>query len=100
MDVSPSSNRLQLLEPFDKWHGKDLENMRVLIKVSRRHKESCGGYASNGELVELNNILNVPLDHWVTHHMKRLKKAYNEMMLLRPKPDIAYSPDCHPFDHH
>lgn len=36
VDVSPSSNRLQLLEPFDKWHGRDLEDMRILIKVSRK----------------------------------------------------------------
>ncbi len=34
VDVSPESNRLQLLEPFDKWSGNDLENMKVLIKVS------------------------------------------------------------------
>jgi len=27
------SNRLQLLTPFDKWDGKDLEDMTVLIKV-------------------------------------------------------------------
>ncbi|XP_049601956.1 aconitate hydratase, mitochondrial [Syngnathus scovelli] len=33
VDVNPSSNRLQLLEPFDKWHGGDLEDMKVLIKV-------------------------------------------------------------------
>lgn len=33
VDVSPESNRLQLLEPFDKWSGADLEDMRVLIKV-------------------------------------------------------------------
>lgn len=33
VDVNPQSNRLQLLEPFDKWHGKDLEDMQVLIKV-------------------------------------------------------------------
>ncbi|CAB1415225.1 unnamed protein product [Pleuronectes platessa] len=33
VDVSPSSNRLQLLEPFDRWHGKDLEELMVLIKV-------------------------------------------------------------------
>ena len=39
VDVSPSSNRLQLLEPFDKWHGKDLEDLRILIKVSRRKKK-------------------------------------------------------------
>lgn len=34
VDVSPQSNRLQLLEPFDKWSGGDLEDMQVLIKVS------------------------------------------------------------------
>uniref|UniRef100_A0A674NX39 Aconitate hydratase, mitochondrial n=1 Tax=Takifugu rubripes TaxID=31033 RepID=A0A674NX39_TAKRU len=33
VDVNPQSNRLQLLEPFDKWNGGDLENMTVLIKV-------------------------------------------------------------------
>lgn len=33
VDVSPQSNRLQLLEPFDKWNGNDLEDLLVLIKV-------------------------------------------------------------------
>nr|XP_009858068.1 aconitate hydratase, mitochondrial-like [Ciona intestinalis] len=33
VSVDPSSNRLQLLEPFDNWNGKDLEDMAVLIKV-------------------------------------------------------------------
>lgn len=33
VDVSPQSKRLQLLEPFDRWSGNDLEDMRVLIKV-------------------------------------------------------------------
>ena len=27
------SNRLQLLSPFDKWDGKDLQDMTVLLKV-------------------------------------------------------------------
>jgi aconitate hydratase len=31
--VDPKSKRLQLLTPFDKWDGKDLEDMMVLIKV-------------------------------------------------------------------
>ncbi len=31
--VSPESNRLQLLEPFAAWDGKDLENMPVLLKA-------------------------------------------------------------------
>ncbi len=31
--VDPKSNRLQLLEPFDAWNGKDFENMPILIKA-------------------------------------------------------------------
>jgi aconitate hydratase len=31
--VSPTSDRLQLLEPFKPWDGKDAENLPVLIKV-------------------------------------------------------------------
>lgn len=34
VDVSPTSQRLQLLEPFEKWDGKDLEDLQILIKVS------------------------------------------------------------------
>lgn len=33
VDVSSSSQRLQLLAPFDKWDGKDLVDMTILIKV-------------------------------------------------------------------
>lgn len=33
VDVDPKSQRLQLLEPFDVWNGKDLVDMTVLIKV-------------------------------------------------------------------
>ncbi|CAO3675833.1 unnamed protein product [Rhizopus stolonifer] len=31
--VDPKSNRLQLLEPFEKWNGKDIEQVPILIKV-------------------------------------------------------------------
>lgn len=33
VDVSPESQRLQLLSPFDKWNPKNLLDMTVLIKV-------------------------------------------------------------------
>lgn len=33
VDVDPKSNRLQLLEPFQKWDGKDYVDMPILIKV-------------------------------------------------------------------
>lgn len=32
--VDPSSNRLQLLAPFEKWSGKDMADLRVLAKIS------------------------------------------------------------------
>ncbi|XP_028395483.1 aconitate hydratase, mitochondrial-like [Dendronephthya gigantea] len=34
VDVSPSSNRLQLLEPFDAWDGNDLVELPILIKIT------------------------------------------------------------------
>jgi aconitate hydratase len=33
VDVDPRSQRLALLSPFDKWSGKDLTDMPILIKV-------------------------------------------------------------------
>lgn len=33
VNVDPKSERLALLEPFDKWHGKDFLDMPVLIKA-------------------------------------------------------------------
>jgi aconitase A len=35
--VDPKSNRLQLLEPFKVWDGKDLEDLTILIKVKRKY---------------------------------------------------------------
>lgn len=31
--VDPKSNRLQLLQPFHKWNGKDIKDAVILIKV-------------------------------------------------------------------
>jgi hypothetical protein len=33
VDVSPSSNRLQLLEPFKAWNGDDIRDAAILIKA-------------------------------------------------------------------
>ena len=34
VDVDPKSQRLELLTPFSKWDGKDIEDALILIKVS------------------------------------------------------------------
>lgn len=40
VDVDPESQRLQLLAPFEKWDGQDLEDLVILIKVSKCVKYS------------------------------------------------------------
>ena len=62
VDVSPSSDRLQLLSPFDKWIGSDLTDMRVLIKVKGKcttdHISAAGPWLKyRGHLENISNNL-------------------------------------------
>ncbi|XP_017772259.1 PREDICTED: probable aconitate hydratase, mitochondrial [Nicrophorus vespilloides] len=99
IDVSPSSQRLQLLDPFDKWSGKDLSDMTVLIKVKGKcttdHISAAGPWlkyrghldnisnnmfigAVNAENGEMNKIKNQLTGEWggvpdVARHYKANK---------------------------
>lgn len=60
IDVDPTSNRLQLLTPFAKWHGGDLKDMRVLIKVKGKcttdHISAAGPWLKfRGHLENISN---------------------------------------------
>lgn len=62
VDVDPKSNRLQLLEPFDKWDGKDLTDMVILIKVKGKcttdHISAAGPWLKfRGHLDNISNNL-------------------------------------------
>lgn len=62
VDVNPQSNRLQLLEPFDKWNGGDLEDLQVLIKVKGKcttdHISAAGPWLKfRGHLDNISNNL-------------------------------------------
>jgi len=62
VDVSPSSDRLQLLSPFDKWIGTDLTDMRILIKVKGKcttdHISAAGPWLKyRGHLENISNNL-------------------------------------------
>nr|XP_033785280.1 aconitate hydratase, mitochondrial isoform X2 [Geotrypetes seraphini] len=62
VDVSPTSQRLQLLEPFDKWDGKDLDDMQILIKVKGKcttdHISAAGPWLKfRGHLDNISNNL-------------------------------------------
>ncbi|XP_006619238.1 probable aconitate hydratase, mitochondrial isoform X1 [Apis dorsata] len=97
VDVSPKSERLQLLEPFDKWDGKDLTDLTVLIKVKGKcttdHISAAGPWlkyrghldnisnnmfigAVNAENGEMNKIKNQLTGEWgkvpdVARHYKK-----------------------------
>ena len=85
VDVDPKSQRLQLLEPFDKWDGKDLTDMVVLIKVKGKcttdHISAAGPWlkyrghldniannmfigATNAENGEMNKVKNQLTGEW------------------------------------
>ncbi|KAF2368031.1 Aconitase mitochondrial-like [Trinorchestia longiramus] len=85
VDVSPESKRLQLLTPFDKWDGKDLEGMTILIKTKGKcttdHISAAGPWlrfrghldnisnnmfltAVNAENGEMNKVQNKKTGEW------------------------------------
>merc|ERR1712141_894511 len=60
VDVDPNSDRLQLLNPFSKWDGGDLKDMRVLIKVKGKcttdHISAAGPWLKfRGHLENISN---------------------------------------------
>merc|ERR1711887_110075 len=62
VDVSPTSDRLQLLTAFDKWIGTDLTDMRILIKVKGKcttdHISAAGPWLKyRGHLENISNNL-------------------------------------------
>ncbi|ESO84744.1 hypothetical protein LOTGIDRAFT_196362 [Lottia gigantea] len=62
VNVSPGSNRLQLLKPFDKWSGKDITDMVVLIKAKGKcttdHISAAGQWLKyRGHLDNISNNL-------------------------------------------
>lgn len=62
VNVDPKSQRLQLLEPFDRWSKKDLVDMRVLIKVKGKcttdHISAAGPWLKfRGHLDNISNNL-------------------------------------------
>jgi len=78
VDVSPSSDRLQLLSPFDKWIGKDLTDMRVLIKVKGKcttdHISAAGPWLKyRGHLENISNNLLITAINSENEEMNKVK---------------------------
>merc|ERR1719281_1076693 len=78
VDVSPSSDRLQLLSPFDKWIGTDLTDMRILIKVKGKcttdHISAAGPWLKyRGHLENISNNLLITAINEENEEMNKVK---------------------------
>jgi len=78
VDVSPTSERLQLLNPFDKWIGSDLTDMRILIKVKGKcttdHISAAGPWLKyRGHLENISNNLLITAINEENEEMNKVK---------------------------
>jgi len=78
VDVSPTSDRLQLLTPFDKWIGTDLVDMRILIKVKGKcttdHISAAGPWLKyRGHLENISNNLLITAINSENEEMNQVK---------------------------
>merc|ERR1711887_221943 len=78
VDVSPTSDRLQLLNPFEKWTGADLEDLRILIKVKGKcttdHISAAGPWLKfRGHLENISNNLLITAINSENEEMNKVK---------------------------
>jgi aconitate hydratase len=95
VNVSPDSNRLQLLEPFSAWEGTDLKNLRVLIKAKGKcttdHISMAGPWLKfRGHLDNISNNMLIGAVNYFNEKTNLVKNqllgAYDEV----PRVQRAY----------
>ncbi|XP_066258390.1 probable aconitate hydratase, mitochondrial [Euwallacea similis] len=92
VQVDPKSNRLQLLTPFDKWDGKDLEDMLVLIKVKGKcttdHISAAGPWLKyRGHLDNISNNMFIGATNYENNEMNKVKNLLTDE--YAGVPDVA-----------
>jgi len=78
VDVDPKSDRLQLLEPFTPWDGKDLEDMVILIKAKGKcttdHISAAGPWLKyRGHLDNISNNLFLTAQNAENNEMNKIR---------------------------
>ncbi|XP_065348151.1 probable aconitate hydratase, mitochondrial [Cloeon dipterum] len=78
VDVDPKSQRLQLLEPFDVWDGKDLIDLTVLIKVKGKcttdHISAAGPWLKyRGHLDNISNNMFIGAVNYENSEVNKIK---------------------------
>ena len=94
VDVSPTSDRLQLLSPFDKWIGSDLTDMRILIKVKGKcttdHISAAGPWLKyRGHLENISNNLLITAINEDNEEMNKVSSGFS---LMYTGTDLSPSP--------
>jgi len=92
VDVNPSSDRLQLLTPFDRWSGQDLEGMRILIKVKGKcttdHISAAGPWLKfRGHLENISNNLLITATNAENDELNKVKNQ--ETGVYDGVPEVA-----------
>lgn len=90
--VDPKSQRLQLLSPFDKWDGKDIVDMPILIKAKGKcttdHISAAGPWLKYRG--HLDNISNNLLIGAINEENGEVNKVKNQLTgQYGPVPDVA-----------
>ncbi|XP_047107425.1 aconitate hydratase, mitochondrial-like [Schistocerca piceifrons] len=92
VNVDPKSLRLQLLEPFDAWDGKDLTDLTILIKVKGKcttdHISAAGPWLKyRGHLDNISNNLLIGAVNAENGEMNKVKNQLTGEW--GPVPDVA-----------
>jgi aconitate hydratase len=95
VEVSPNSNRLQLLEPFSAWEGTDLKGLRLLIKVKGKcttdHISMAGPWLRfRGHLDNISNNLLIGATNFFNGKTNSVKNQLTGQYDEVPKVQRAY----------
>ncbi|KAL4108048.1 hypothetical protein QTP88_018305 [Uroleucon formosanum] len=99
VDVNPKSNRLQILEPFEAWDGKDFENLIILIKVKGKcttdHISAAGPWLKyRGHLDNISNNMFLTATNSENNEMNKVKNQETGDWGGVPDTARAYKAKC------
>ena len=93
--VSSSSDRLQLLEPFKPWEGKNLLGLKLLIKVKGKcttdHISMAGPWLKyRGHLDNISNNMLIGAENFFNHQTDKVKNEVTGIYDTVPNTQRAY----------
>jgi len=96
--VSPSSDRLQLLDPFSAWEGTDLFNLKLLIKAKGKcttdHISMAGPWLKyRGHLDNISNNLLIGATNFFNEKQNSVKNQLTSLYDAVPAVQRAYKAD-------